>query len=130
MAQHHLTQIRKESNQLRTNYLLQRASAMDIANNTTARNTIININKIEQIIKMWRVIQYTTSIKSNSSIQTIDVPTDTSIPWNNIKGKKNVIFKTIDNPRLIKELVADRNSHHLNQAQADLIVILHSLKHS
>ena len=48
MAQHHLTQIRKESNQLRTNYLLQRASAMDIANNTTARNTIININKIEK----------------------------------------------------------------------------------
>ena len=90
---------------------------MDIANNTTARNTIININKIEQIIKMWKVIQFTTSTKSNSSIQTIDVPTDTSIPWNNIKGKKNVLFKTIDNPRLIEELVADRNSHHLNQAQ-------------
>ena len=102
LAQHNLIQIRKESSQLRTNYLLQRASAMDVSNNTTARNTIININKIEQIIKMWRVIQYTTSIKSNSSIQTIDVPTDTSIPWNNIKGNKNVIFKTIDNPRTIE----------------------------
>ena len=123
LAQHHLIQIKKESSQLRTNYLLQRASAMDIANNTTARNTIININKIEQIIKMWKVIQYTTSIKSNSSIQTIDVPIDTSIPWNNIKGKKNVLFKTIDNPRLIEELVADRNSHHLNQAQGSSFTV-------
>ena len=28
-----------------------------------------------------------------------------------------MIFKTIDNPTLIKELVVDRNSHHLNQIQ-------------
>ena len=117
MAKNQLIHIRKESTQLRTNYLLQRASAMDLASNKTARNIIININKIEQIIKMWKVIQFTTSTTSNSSIQTIDVPTDTSIPWNNIKRKKNVVFKTIDNPRLIEELVADRNSHHLNQAQ-------------
>ena len=66
---------------------------------------------------MWKVIQFTTSKKSNSSIQTINIPTDTSIPWNNIKGKKNVIFKAIDNPKLIEDLVADRNSHRLNQAQ-------------
>ena len=83
---------------------------MDITNNKTTRNTIRNMNKIEQIIKMWKVIQFTTSKKSNSSIQTIDVPTDTSIPWNNIKGKKSAIFKIIDNPKLIDELVADRNS--------------------
>ena len=115
---------------------------MDITNNKTTRNTIRNMNKIEQIIKMWKVIQFTTSKKSNSSIQTIDVPTDTSIPWNNIKGKKNAIFKTIDNPKLIDELVADRNSHYLNQAQGSpftvdycnhssgLIMKLLSLKYS
>ena len=33
------------------------------------------------------------------------------------KGKKKVVFKTIDYPTLIEELVADRNSHHLNQTQ-------------
>ena len=66
---------------------------------------------------MWKVIQFTTSTKKNSSIQTIDIPNDTSIPWNNIKGKNNVIFKTIDNPTLIEELIADRNSYHLNQVQ-------------
>ena len=90
---------------------------MEIYNNKTARNTIIDINKIEQIIKMWKVIQFTTSKTSNSSIQTIDIPTEISIPWNNIKGKKNIVFKTIDNTILIEELVAGRNSHHLNQAQ-------------
>ena len=90
---------------------------MDIANNKAAKNTITNINKIEQIIKMWKVIQFTTSKRTNSSIQTIDIPTDSSIPWNNIKGTKNVVFKTIENPTLIEELISDRNSHHLNQAQ-------------
>ena len=87
-AKYNLIEIRKEFTQFRTNYLLQRASAMYVANNKTARNTIININKIEQIIKIWKVIQFTTSKTSNSSIQTIDVPTDTSIHWNNIKGKR------------------------------------------
>ena len=58
---------------------------MDIAYNKAARNTIININKIEQIIKMWKVIQLTTSKITNSSTQTIDIPTNTSIPWNNIR---------------------------------------------
>ena len=90
---------------------------MDIANNKAARNTIMNINQIEQIIQIWKVIQFTTSKKTNSSIQTIDILTDTSIPWNDIKDKNNVVFKTINNPVLIEELVADRNSHHLNQSQ-------------
>ena len=90
---------------------------MEIANNKTARNTIININKIEKIIKMWKVIQFTTSTKTNSSIQTIDIPNDTSIPWNNIKGKNNVEFKSIDNSTLIEELIEDHNSHLLNQEQ-------------
>ena len=90
---------------------------MEIANNKTARNTIININKIEIIIKVWKVIQFTTSTKTNSSIQTIDIPNDTSIPWNNIKGKNNVEFKSIDNSTLIEELIADHNSHLLNQEQ-------------
>ena len=90
---------------------------MDIANNKAAKNTITNINKIEIIIKMGKVIQLTTSKRTNSSIQTIDIPTDSSIPWNIIKGRKNVVFKTIENPTLIEELISDRNSHHLNQTQ-------------
>ena len=28
-----------------------------------------------------------------------------------------MVFKTIENPTLIKELILDRNSHHINQAQ-------------
>ena len=90
---------------------------MDITNNKAARNTITNINKIEQIIKMWKVIQFTTSEITNSSIQTIDIRTDSSIPWNKIKGTENVVFKRIENPTLIEKLILDRNTHHLNQAQ-------------
>lgn len=66
---------------------------------------------------MWKVIQFTTSKKSAHSIQTIGIPTDPSISWNNIKGKKNITFKIIDDAILIEELIAYRNAHHLNQAQ-------------
>ena len=66
---------------------------------------------------MCKIIQYTISTKTKNSIQTIVILNDTSTPWNNIKGKKNVVFKTIDIPTLIEELIADRNSHHLNQVQ-------------
>lgn len=66
---------------------------------------------------MWKVIQFTTSKRTNSPIQTIDIPTDSSIRWNNRKGTKNVAFKTIKTPTLIEELILDRNSNHLNQAQ-------------
>ena len=52
IVKHNLKKIRRDSEQLRTNYLIKKASAMEIVNNKTARNKIININKIEQIIKM------------------------------------------------------------------------------
>ena len=45
------------------NYVLKKDSVMGIANNKIVCNTIININKIEQIIKMWKLIQFTTSKK-------------------------------------------------------------------
>lgn len=72
---------------------------------------------------MWRIIQFTTSKKTTNSIQTIDIPTDSSMSFNDIKGNKNVKFKTIDNPPLIEELVADHNTHHLNQAQGSPFTI-------
>ena len=52
LSKHNIIHIRRDANQLRTRYLLQRASVLKIAKNKTARNTIINIKKIEQIIRM------------------------------------------------------------------------------
>ena len=90
---------------------------MKVVNYKAATNTIININKIEETIKMQKIIQFTTSKNITNSIQTINIPTDLSISWNNMKVNKNVKFKTIDNPIRIEELVADRNVHHLNQTR-------------
>ena len=44
-AQFNLIQIRKDSITLRTTYLIQRVSAIDIVNNKAAKNTITNIKK-------------------------------------------------------------------------------------
>ena len=66
---------------------------------------------------MWNKINYLTSEKKNSSLQTIDIPVDANINWNDIKKTKNLQFKTIDDPEIMEQVIAERNSHHLNQAQ-------------
>ena len=41
---------------------------------------------------MWKIIQFTSSNKTENSIKTTDIPTDPSIFWSDIKGNKNVKF--------------------------------------
>ena len=41
-------------------HLTRRASAMNIAKKATSEKTIINIQKIEQVISMWIKIKYLT----------------------------------------------------------------------
>ena len=65
---------------------------------------------------MWIKIKYLTITSERTNLKTIDIPTDTSVQWNDIKATKNLQFKTIDDPILIDQLIADRNAHHLNQA--------------
>ena len=96
-------------------HLTRRASAMNIAKKATSEKTIINIQKIEQVISMWIKIKYLTITSERTNLKTIDIPTDTSVQWNNIKATQNLKFKTIDDPILIDQIIADRNVHHLNQ---------------
>ena len=71
--------------ELRTQHLLQRASAINIENKVTNSLTILNIQKIEQVILMWNKFNYLTSDNNKFSIQTIDIPVDENINWNDIK---------------------------------------------
>ena len=96
---------------------------MNIENKVSNSSTIINIQKIEQVILMWNKINYLTSDKTKSSIQTIDIPVDENINWNDIKKNPNLQFKTIDDPEIMEQVIADRNSHHLNQAQGTPLTI-------
>ena len=36
--------------------------------------------------------------------------------WNDIKQTPNLLFKTVDDPEIMEQVIAERNSHHLNQA--------------
>ena len=58
---------------------------MNIENKVTHSSTIINLQNIEQVILMWNKINYLTSDKTKSSIQTMDIPVEENINWNNIK---------------------------------------------
>ena len=80
---------------------------MDIANNKAARNTITNIKKIEQVIKMWKTIKmwkkinYVLVSKQQESFKTIDVPADKTIKWNDIKKHKDLQFKIINDEEIM-----------------------------
>ena len=71
---------------------------------------------------MWNKINYLTSNKKKSSIQIIDIPVDENINWNDIK-QPNLQFKTIDDPEIMEQVIVDRNSNHLNQAQCTQLTI-------
>ena len=122
-AQSQLRKNKTNAKELRTQHLIQRASAMNIANKMASSSTIINIQKIEQVIIMWNKINYLTADNKNSSLQTIDIPIDKSIKWNEIKQTPNLLFKTVDDPEIMEQVIAERNSHHLNQAQGTPLTI-------
>ena len=64
---------------------------------------------------MWRKIKYLTVTSTRTNLKIIDIPTDTSVQWNDIKSTKNLHFTTIDDPILIYQLMEDRNAKYLNQ---------------
>ena len=65
---------------------------------------------------MWNKINYLTADNKNSSLQTIDIPVDETIKWNDINKTPNLVFKTVDDPEIMEQVIAEKNSHHLNQA--------------
>ena len=87
------------------------------------KKAIINLQRIEQTIMMWRTINYLTRKEDESSLQTIDILEDRSIKWNDIKNYKGLIFKTISDLEQIDKHYPERNTHHLNQAQGSAFAI-------
>ena len=62
----------------------------------TSSNTIINVQKIEQVIIISNKINYLTSDNKSASLQTIDIPVDENINLNYIKHIPNLQLKTIN----------------------------------
>ena len=71
--------------EIRINHLSQRATVLELLNKQKASKTTINIQKIEKIIKMRKIINYLTSDTNQNNLQTIDISTDRIIGWNEIK---------------------------------------------
>ena len=122
-ARKQLKLIRRNDKEARKHHLLNRASAANLENRKQDEKTILNLQRIEQTIMMWRTINYLTRTEDESSSQTIDIPEDSSIKWNDIKYHKGLIFKTISDPEQIDKYYAERNTHHLNQAQGSAFTI-------
>ena len=63
-----LKQVRSQSTCLWQHHLLQRALAMNLENKTSSSRTIINMQKNESIIKMWKIICFLTGNNTNSQL--------------------------------------------------------------
>ena len=55
-AKSKLLSIREKTTEIRINNLLQRTSAMKLINKQKESKTVINIQKIERTLKMWKII--------------------------------------------------------------------------
>ena len=71
---------------------------------------------MEQIIKMWRTINYLTRSQTTQNLQKIDIPEDYFIKWNHINSHKGFKLKTIDDTELIDTYIAERNVYNLHHA--------------
>ena len=71
---------------------------MNLQNKKQDEKTIINLQRVEQTTIMLRTINYLTKKDDELSSQTIDIPEDSSIAWNDIKNNKELIFQTLSDP--------------------------------
>ena len=97
-------------------HLLARVAAKKLENKSSEAKKIITTQRIELTIKIWRTIDYLTKSQTIQNLQTIDIPEDESIKWNDIKSHKDHKLKIIDDTELIDKYIAEINIHHLFQA--------------
>ena len=106
---------RKSTGGLRIKILIERASEINLTNKSTEVKTIINIENIEKVIITWKEIKCLTINAQKTNLKTIDIPADKSIKWNDVKGRKNLRFKPVDDTYIMEQLIVERTSYHLNQ---------------
>ena len=106
---------RRSAGGLRIKILIERASEINLTNKSTEVKTIINIENIEKVIITWKEIKYLTINAQKTNLKTIYIPADKSIKWNDVKGKKNLRFKPVDDTYIMEQLIVERTSYHLNQ---------------
>ena len=59
----------------------------------------------------------------NAQLQTLYIPVDELIDWNDINEQNNLLFKTIDDPEVIDKLIIERNAVNLNQTEGTPMTI-------
>ena len=96
-----LKTIPKKSRTIREGYLKEKLQEAKVDGNKKHYQYLSNLILIEHQQQMHSRIKHHTHQRTSSSIKYLDIPTDTSIPWNNIpsnlsddKWKKMKTLKT------------------------------------
>ena len=113
-----LKTIKKNSRVLRDDFLKERIIEAKLDNNQKHVNYLSNLLIIEHQQQMHRSIKHHTKQKQSSGLKSIDIPLDSSIPWNSIPPSLSPEqWTTITNPEEIEQVLTSRNKEHLSQPE-------------
>ena len=118
-ASQSLKKIQKNSRTIREDYLKEKVQEAKIDSNKKHYQYLSNLILIEHQQQMHRRIKHHTHQRKSSGIKYLDIPTDTSIPWNNIPSNfPDDKWKKVENPEDIERCLISRNHAHLFQASS------------
>jgi hypothetical protein len=111
-AQVKVSQIVRNSSQHHEDENISKVAALELEGNNDRAKILHNIQKAEEMKKLFTKIQYLRTPEQNTGISSIQVPAH---PTANPKDCKEWI--TIDAPNAVVEKLRDRNRSHFGQAQ-------------
>ena len=127
-ASQSLKKIQKNSRTIREDYLKEKVQEAKLDGNKKHYQYLSNLIIIEHQQQMHRRIKHHTHQRKSSGIKYLDIPTDTTIPWNNIPSNlPDDKWQKVENPEDIERCLISRNRAHLSQAQGTPFTI-HPLK--
>jgi hypothetical protein len=111
-AQVEVSQIAQNSSQHRKDENISKVAALELEGDNDQAKILRNIQKAEEMKKLFAKIRYLRTPERNTGISSIQVPAH---PTDNPKDRKEWI--TIDAPNAMVEKLCDRNRSHFGQAQ-------------
>ena len=113
-----LKSIKKNSRVLRVTFLKERILEAKLDDNKKHVTYLTNLILTEHQQQMHRSIKHHTKQKQSSGIKFIEIPLDTSIPWNSIPSfLLSDQWQTIHNPEEIEKVLTLRNKAYLSQSE-------------
>jgi hypothetical protein len=111
-AQRHLREVRKKADELRKEFLEEKAAAYALLEATAPATVLRNMRKAEANRKMWSKLKYIRSEGKDFGIGSLEVPVEPDE-----EPRTCTEWRTVETPNEIEDLLLARNRKHFGQAE-------------